>query len=378
MIYLDNAATTRVRPEVRAAMEPFLDRDYGNPSSLHAAGRRARRALEDARETVAGSLGADPKEIVFTSGATESNTLALRGAAEALRGRGDHIITSAIEHPSVLETLARLEKEGWRITRVPVDAEGLVDPATVAKAVTPRTVLVSVMSVNNETGAHQPVDVLRKAAPGAVLHTDAAQAIGKVPVHVHQVDLLTFSAHKIHGLKGVGGLWVRKGTPLAPQLYGGGQEFEKRAGTENVAGIVGLAAAMKSAIATQAAEAERLEGLRSRLKDGLEKLGGAHFFGPDGRRSSHILNVAFEGVDGEAAILSLDAAGVCVSSGSACASLSRQVSHVLKAMGASHDLARGSLRFSLSSLTTDADIDGALRAVPAVIERLRKISTVER
>jgi cysteine desulfurase len=378
MIYLDNAATTRTTPEVRAAIEPFLDRDYGNPSSLHSAGRRARRALEDARETVATCIGGDPKEIVFTSGATESNALALRGAAEALRSRGDHIVTSAIEHPSVLETVARLEQQGWKVTRVPVDAEGVVDPSTVAKAVTPRTVLVSIMSVNNETGAHQPVDVLRKVAPGAVLHTDAAQAVGKVPVQVHAVDLLTFSAHKIHGPKGVGGLWIRKGTPLAPQALGGGQEFEKRAGTENVAGIVGLTAALKSATVSRAVEAPRLESLRARLKEGLEKLGGAHVFGPAGRRTSHILNIAFEGVDGEAAILSLDAAGVCVSSGSACSSLSRQVSHVLKAMGVPYDLARASLRFSFSSLTTDDDIDRALEVVPAVIERLRKISAVER
>ena len=378
MIYLDNAATTRVKPEVRAAMDPFLDRDYGNASSLHAAGRRARRALEDARETVAACLGADPKEIVFTSGATESNALAILGAAEALRGRGDHVVTSEIEHPSVLEAVARLEQQGWRVTRVPVDAEGLVDPASVAKAITPRTVLVSVMSVNNETGACQPVDAIRSIALGALLHTDAAQAIGKIPVYVHKVDLLTFSAHKIHGPKGSGGLWVRKGTPLAPQSYGGGQEFEKRAGTENVVGIVGLAAAMKEAATSQATEAGRLETLRARLKDGLVKLGGAHVFGPFGRRTSHILNIAFEGVDGEAAILSLDAAGVCISSGSACASLSRKPSHVLKAMGVSEEIARGSLRFSLSSLTTDADIDGALQAVPAVIERLRKISAVER
>ncbi|MBV8880794.1 MAG: cysteine desulfurase [Planctomycetaceae bacterium] len=378
MIYLDNAATTRMKPEVRAAMEPFLDADYGNASSLHGAGRRARRALEDARETVAACLGADPKEIVFTSGATESNALALLGAAEALRGRGDHLITTAIEHPSVLETVARLEQQGWTVTRLPVDAEGVVDPAALARARSPRTVLVSIMALNNEVGSVQPLAELRKAAPGAVFHTDAAQAIGKIPVDGRAADLLTISAHKMHGPKGVGGLWIRKGTPLASQQKGGGQEFEKRAGTENVAGIVGLAAAMKLACAGQAADAARMELQRERLRSGLEKLGGVRISGPEERRSSHILNIAFEGVDGEAAILSLDAAGICVSSGSACASLSRKVSPVLRAMGVPDDVARGSLRFSLSSLTRDEDIDAALKAVPAVIERLRKISTVER
>ncbi len=378
MIYLDNAATTRVRPEVRAAMEPFLDRDYGNPSSLHAEGRRARRALEDARETVAGCLGGDPKEIVFTSGATESNALALLGAAEALRGRGDHLVTSEIEHPSVLETVARLERQGWAVTRVPVDADGIVDLGALRDAVTPRTALVSVMSVNNETGAVQPVGSLREAAPGAVIHTDAAQAVGKVALDLRGVDLLTFSAHKMHGPKGVGGLWVRKGTPLAPQARGGGQEFERRAGTENVAGIAGLAAAMKLAVEGRTADSARMESLRSRLKAGLERLGGARVFGPSERRAPHILNVAFEGVDGEAAILSLDAAGVCVSSGSACASLSRLPSHVLRAMGVPAELSRASLRFSLSPLTTGEEVDGAIAAAEKAIGRLRKISTVER
>jgi cysteine desulfurase len=302
MIYLDNAATTRIKPEVRAAMEPFLDRDYGNASSLHAAGRRARRALEDARETVAVCLGADPKEIVFTSGATESNALAIAGAAEALRGRGDHLVTTAIEHPSVLETFARLEREGWRVTRVPVDGVGLVDPAQVAAAMTPRTALVSVMTVNNEVGSLQPIAAIREAAPGIVFHSDAAQAVGKVALNLRDLDLLTFSAHKIHGPKGAGGLWIRKGTPLAPQLVGGGQEFERRAGTENVAGAAGLAAAMKLS------NAGLMEALRERLREGLERLGGVRVAGPPGRRAPHILNVAFEGVDGEALILALDAA----------------------------------------------------------------------
>jgi cysteine desulfurase len=365
MIYLDNAATTRIRPEVRAAMEPFLDRDFGNASSLHAAGRKARRALEDARETIASGLGGDPKEIVFTSGATESNTLAIVGAAEALRSRGDHLVTTAIEHPSVLETFARLERQGFQVTRVPVGADGLVDPARVAAAVTPKTVLISVMTVNNEVGTVQPIAAIRKAAAGILLHTDAAQAVGKVPVNVRDADLVTFSAHKIHGPVGVGGLWVRKGTPLVPQLVGGGQEFEKRAGTENVAGAVGLAAAIKLAAPG------RMGALRDRLREGI---GGAAIAGA----APHILNVSFEGVDGEAVILALDAAGVCVSSGSACASGSTKPSHVLTAMGLPSDVVKSSVRFSLSELTTDEEIDGAVAAVVRVVDRLRRISPVTR
>jgi cysteine desulfurase len=375
MIYLDNAATTRVRAEVRAAMEPFLDRDYGNASSLHAAGRRARRALEDAREGIAARLGGDPKEIVFTSGATESNALAIAGAAEALRSRGDHLVTSAIEHPSVLETVARLERQGWRVTRVPVSADGLVDPAAVAAALTPKTVLVSVMTVNNEVGSLQPIAAIRKAARSAVFHTDAAQALGKVPLELRDVDLLTFSSHKLHGPKGVGGLWIRKGTALVAQVVGGGQEFERRAGTENVAGIVGLAAALNLASLD---EMGRVERLREKLRAGLESLGGVRVWGPAERRASHVLNASVEGVDSEAAILALDAAGVCVSSGSACASMSTKPSHVLQAMGVPADLSKCSIRFSLSALTTEDEIDGALSIVPGVLSRLRKISPVTR
>jgi cysteine desulfurase len=274
-------------------------------------------------------------------------------------------VTTTIEHPSVLAAFERLEKQGWKVTRVPVDSAGLVDAARVAAAVTPKTALVSVMLVNNEVGTIQPLAAIRKAAPGVVIHTDAAQAIGKVPVNLRDADLVTFSAHKIHGPKGVGGLWIRKGTPIAAQQVGGGQEFERRAGTENVAGAVGLSAAMKLAAPG------RMEELRERLRRGL----GAAVAGSG---APHILNVAFEGVDGEAAILALDAAGVCISSGSACASGSTKPSHVLTAMGLPADVVKSSVRFSLSMLTTDEDIDGALRIVPGVIDRLRKISPVTR
>lgn len=378
MIYLDNAASTPLLPEVKAAMEPYLSGEFGNASSLHAAGRRARRAVEDARQKVASALGADPKEVLFTSCATESNNLALTGVAEALRAQGDHVVTSAIEHPCVLETAAALEKRGFRVTRVPVDARGLVDPAEVARAVTPRTILVSVMWVNNEVGTVQPMAEIRAATKGVLLHSDAAQAVGKVRVSARDADLLTVSAHKLHGPKGVGALWVRKGVPLAPQLVGGGQEFERRAGTENVAGVVGLGAALERAVGGLEGHARRMAALRDRLEQGLLSLPGTRLNGDAARRAPHLTNISFDQVDGEAIILSLDAEGICVSSGSACASLSLEPSHVLRAMGLPADVARGSVRFSLSSLTTEAEVEGALRAVPPVIERLRSISAAAR
>lgn len=366
MIYLDNAASTPILPEVKAAMEPFLSAEFGNASSLHAAGRRARKAVEDARDACAAALGADPKEILFTSCATESNNLAIAGAAEALRARGDHIVVSAIEHPCVLETCARLEKLGFRVARVPVDRHGLVDPADVARAVTPATVLISVMWVNNEVGAVQPIAEIRARTGRIPIHTDAVQAVGKVPVSVRDVDLLTFSAHKMHGPKGAGGLFVRKGTPLAPMLVGGGQEFERRAGTENVAAIAGLGAAMKRANAHR--DGPRIAALRDRLERGI----GAPLNGPPERRAPHILNVSFAPAEAEAVILALDAEGVCVSSGSACASMSLEPSHVLGAMDLAAEVARGSVRFSLSALTTEAEIDDAIEIVPRVIGRLRR------
>ncbi|HEX7897060.1 MAG TPA: cysteine desulfurase family protein [Planctomycetota bacterium] len=352
MIYLDHAASTPARPEARAAMEPWLA-DAGNPSSLHAAGRRARRAVEDARERVAARLGADPKEIVFTSGATEANHLALLGVA-------GHVVTTSIEHASVLELCA---------TRVAPDAEGVVSAKDVAAAVTPKTVLVSVMAVNNETGAVQPLEAIRRALPkGVLLHTDAAQAVGRFPVDLAVADLVTFSAHKIQGPKGVGGLRVRKGVALAPLLKGGGQEFERRAGTENVAGIVGFAAALDLACAALAEDVARQAALRDRLEAGL----GGTRNGPAAGRAAHLANVAFEGVDGEAAVLALDAEGVCVSSGSACASGGTEPSHVLLAMGQSKARAKAGIRFSLGPSTTEAEIDAAVQAARRVVERLRK------
>lgn len=356
MIYLDHAASTPLRPEVRAAMEPWLS-EPGNPSSLHAAGRRARRAIEDARDRVAFRLGADPKEIVFTSGATEANHLALHGDHE-------HVVTTAVEHASVLEAAAR-----HRSVRVEPDGEGRVSVAALLAALTPKTSIVSVMAVNNETGAILPVAELRRALPARVLlHSDAAQAVGRV--FTPEADLVTFSAHKIGGPKGVGGLRIRRGVKIAPMLKGGAQEFERRAGTENVAGIVGLAEALDLACASLASDVVRQAALRDRLEAGLLGLGGMRN-GP-AERAPHLVNVSFEGVDGEAAVLALDTEGVCVSSGSACASGGTEPSHVLLAMGLSKARAKGGLRFSLSPFTTEAEIDAAVRAAGRVVERLRK------
>ncbi len=376
--YLDNAATTRLDPLAREAMEPAFREAFGNPSSLHAAGRAARKIVEDARERIASGLGADPREIVFTSCATEANNLAILGACEALRSRGDHVVTSAVEHPSVLETFARLERSGCRVTRVPVDGTGRVDSAAVAAAVTDRTILISIMTANNEVGTLQPVREIARAKGRAFFHTDAAQALGKIPLSTEGVDLLTFSAHKIHGPKGIGGLYVRRGTPLTPQLVGGGQEFERRAGTENVALIAGMGCAVDRAVRGLEANARRMEAHRERLRKGLSRLPDVSLHGHPTERLPSLLNVAFDGVDGEAVILALDVEGVWVSTGSACASLSLEPSPVLRAMGVPPDRIRGSLRLSVAADTAEEEIDLALERIPRVVERLRKISPVYR
>jgi cysteine desulfurase len=374
MIYLDSAASTPLLPDVRRAMEPYLDGDYGNASSAHRAGRRARQAIEDAREAVAAALGGRPREIVFTSGATESNHLALFGLAEASRSKGDHIVTTAVEHPSVRETCARLRSRGFRVTEVPVDSGARVDPSELARAVTPGTIVVSVMWVNNEVGTEQPIAEIRAALDRSVpLHVDAAQALGKVPVGVRDVDLLSFSAHKTHGPKGIGGLWVRPGLALAPVIVGGGQEFERRAGTENVAGIAGLARAIRLSCGALEPNRRRMEALRERLREGLLALGGIRVNGDPEHRAPHILSLTIDGVGSESLLLALDAEGICVSSGSACASLGLEPSHVLLAMGRSEEEARRSVRLSVSSLTTEPEIEETLRRVPAVLARLRQV-----
>jgi cysteine desulfurase len=349
VIYLDNASTTRLHPDVARAMAAA---PFGNPSSLHAAGRGARKAVEDAREAVAALLGADPKEIVFTSGATEADNLAL--------DRPGPRVVSAIEHPAVLEAAPDA-------VRIGADEAGLIDVKAFEKAIEGAS-LASVMIGNNEVGTIQPVRDLAAICrrKGVLFHTDAAQANGKIDLRGLGADLVTLSAHKMNGPKGVGALYIRKGVSVRPRQVGGGQEFERRAGTENVAGIAGFGAAA-------ALKRPDVSPLRDRL---MSKLAGARLNGHTTQRLPHILNVAFHGVDGEAVVIALDAAGVCVSSGSACASQSLEPSPVLLAMGRTPDEARGSVRFSLGIETTEAEIDAAADAVVKVVARLKAISTV--
>ncbi len=377
MIHLDNAATTRLRPEAREAM---LRAPYANPSSIHAAGRAARKALEDAREEIAAAYGGDPKGLVFTSGATEADNLAVFGVAEALAAKGRHLVVSTVEHPAVLEAAEKLEKSGHEVSRAPVGPDGRVDVAAFAKLLRPDTVLACVMAGNNETGALQPVAELAALCRGrgVLLHVDAAQPPGKVPFRF-EGDLVTLSAHKMHGPRGIGALWVRPGTPLVPRQLGGGQEFELRAGTENVEGALGFAAAVRHGERDLAEGAARMERLRAKLLAGLEaKAAPLRVHGPARERMPHVLNVAFPGADGEAIVVALDAKGIGVSSGSACASQSLVPSHVLRAMGLTAEETRSSVRFSLALDTTEAEIDAALAAVPGVVARLRALAPAER
>lgn len=382
-IYLDNAATTRVHPNVIDAMLPFYHTCYGNASSGHGLGRRARKALEEARESVAQNLGADPKEIVFTSGATESDNMAIVGMARALRSKGNHIVTSSIEHSAVLESCRALEREGFRVTYLPVGGDGAIDPAEFAADISKETILASIMYANNETGVVQPIGECAKSARdrGVLFHTDAVQAIGKIPIDVKKmgIDMLSLSAHKIHGPKGSGGLYIARGLKPVPLIYGGGHEFEKRAGTQNVASAVGLATALSISHDNLAANVETMERMRQRLLDGIvRQIAGVHINGNSARRIPNILNVSFEYAEGEAVILSLDTYAICVSAGSACASDSMEPSHVLTAMGVSRNLIKSSIRFSMSRETTEEEIDVTLQRLPEVIQRLRDISPLYR
>ena len=373
-VYLDNNATTPVDPAVREAMLPFLGAEAGNPSSLHGAGRRARTAVEEARRKVARLIGARPRRILFTGGGSEADNQALKGAAWARRERGRHIVTSAIEHPAVLRTAEFLEREGFRVTRLGVDADGRVDPGALRAALTHETVLVSIMMANNEVGTLQPVAELCAIAheAGALFHTDAVQAVGKVPVDVEAlgVDLLSLSAHKIHGPKGVGALFVRKGVELEPLIHGGKQEGARRAGTENVPAIVGLGRAAEIALASLD-QAPRIRELRDRLHHGIRRLvPDARLNGPGDGRLPNTLNLTLPGLRGESLVLALDQHGIALSSGSACKAGSPDPTHVLLAMGRSAEDAHCAIRLSLSRHTTGDDIDATLAALAAVLEEL--------
>ena len=388
---MDANATTPMLPEVFEAMRPYLMGDFGNASSIHHHGQQARMAVEQAREEVAAALGARASEIVFTSGATESDNLALFGMlAKALdAGQPARLITSSIEHHAVLHAAEALEARGAAVTWLPVSGEGVVDPEDVRRALRsgvaePENTLVSVMLANNETGAVQPVEAIARIAAEADvwLHTDAVQSVGKVPVAVKalDVDLLSLSAHKIHGPQGVGALWVRRGTPLQPLFYGGAHERQRRAGTENLAGLVGLGTAIRlSRQALADGAMERVAGLRDRLERGLlETVDECGVNGPvaPGTRLPNTTNLWFDHLEGEALVIALDLKGLAVSGGSACASGATEPSHVLTAMGLGAHRARASLRFSLTRLTTEAEVDRVLELVPAAVARLRELSPV--
>ena len=384
-IYLDHAATTPPDARVLEAMWPVLARDWGNPSSIYLEGQRARRWLDEARARCAKALGASPSEIVFTSGGTESINAAIRGAAleQRDRGRGDHIVTSAVEHHAVLHTVERLEGEGFRATYLPVDGEGRVDLAALEEAVGPETAVLSLMAANNEVGALQPVAeaaaLARARNPRVVVHSDAVQAAGAVDVAPDAlgVDLLTLTAHKFHGPKGSGLLYVRGGTPWRAQLLGGGQERERRAGTENVAGAFGLAAAMEFAWAERDERVAHCRRLRDRLLFELpERVPDTVVTGPadPGARLPNNFSCCFRDVEGESVLLALDMAEIAASSGSACTTGALEPSHVLTAMGVDADLAHASLRLSVGMGTTDGQIDYVLEQLPPIVERLRALA----
>lgn len=370
-IYLDHAATTPLHPAVLDAMLPHLTEHYGNPSSIHARGRRARQALDEARESIARRLGATPREIVFTSGGSEADNLAIKGIAWAMSARGRHLITSSVEHHAVLHACQVLERSGFEVTYLPVDRYGRVNPADVADAITDRTTLVSVMYANNEVGTVQPIAEIAALCRGAGVrfHTDAVQAAGHLPLDVDElgVDLLTLSAHKIYGPKGVGALYLRRGIALLPQVQGGSQERQRRAGTENVAGAVGLAAALELV-----AQAESGVGqLRDALVEGMTAIEGVALTGHPSERLPGSASFLVESVDGGDLVAALDLEGIEVSTGSACTSGSTEPSHVLLAMGIEPEEAAGSLRMTLGSGTTQAEIERTVEVARAVIRRLR-------
>jgi cysteine desulfurase len=378
-IYLDYAATTPLHPEVLKAMLPYLTEIYGNPSSVHSVGQEAKEALEQSRQKLANLIGARNEEIVFTSGGTEADNLAIKGVAFANRQKGDHIITSRIEHHAVIETCRWLEKEGFSVTYLPVDAHGTVSPDDVRRALTSRTILISIMHANNEIGTIEPIAEISKIAHEAevYLHTDAVQTVGHIPVNVNElgVHLLSLSAHKFYGPKGVGALYVRKGTKIASVLHGGGQEKGYRSGTENIAGIVGLGKAAELAKQEMVEEMPRLTALRDYLIDGiLNNISDVRLNGHPVERLPNNVHISVAYVEGEAMLLNLDLAGICVSTGSACSSVRLEPSHVLTALGLTPTQAHGSIRFTLRKWTTKADIDTVLHVFPQVVSKLRALS----
>lgn len=378
-IYLDNAATTRVLPAIAQAMATAMTENYGNPSSIYEIGQNAHDILDTARQQVAALINADQEEITFTGGGSEGDTMLLRGIARMYKNKGNHIITSAIEHHAILHTCQALEKEGFKITYLPVDQYGKVNPADVEKAITPKTILVSVMFANNEIGTIEPIKEIGAIAHkhGVLMHTDAVQATGHVPIDVKadNIDLLTMTAHKFHGPKGTGAVYIRKGIRMEPLVYGGPQEHKMRAGTENTAGILGLGLAAVHAKEHMAEHAAQQIKLRDQLIKGiLAKIPDTRLNGHPTDRLPNNVNVSIKYIEGEGMLLHLDMEGIAASSGSACTSGTLDPSHVLLAIGLPHEIAHGSLRLTLSEFTTEKEIDYVLEKLPGIVENLRKMS----
>ncbi|MCL1845390.1 MAG: cysteine desulfurase NifS [Defluviitaleaceae bacterium] len=376
MIYLDNAATTPLRPGVLEAMLPFLSENFFNPSSVYAPARKVRAAVDDARGIVASAIGAKPDEIFFTSGGTESNNWAIKGA---LNGEKKHIVTTAIEHHAVLFVCKHLEKCGFEVTYLPVDGEGFANPADLEAAIRPDTALVSIILANNEVGTIQPIQQFAEitARHGVTLHTDAVQAVGHFATDVNEleVQMLSISAHKFGGPKGVGALFVKKGTPLFSLLQGGAQERNRRAGTENVAGIIGMGAALSAAIEEMPAEFPRVTALRDRLtREILDKIPHTRLNGARENRLPGNVNISFRFIEGESLLLHLDMQNICASTGSACSSGALEPSHVLMALGLDHEQANGALRFSLGAQNTDEEIDELMKILSPAVKKLRALS----
>jgi len=378
-IYMDNAATTALSGEALEEMLPYFAEHYGNPSSIHTEGRKVRRGVEKARQKVAQAIGAEAGEVFFTAGGSESDNWALRGVLLPLIGENKkHVITSSVEHHAILHTLDDLEKQGWQVTRLPVDGFGQVSAEAVREAIRPDTALISVMAANNEVGTLQPVQEIGciARAAGVLFHTDAVQAAGSLPIDVKawNVDLLSLSGHKFHGPKGVGALYVRKGVRIAPLITGGAQEKALRAGTENVPAIVGMGEALRLAEANRPETAARLEKMRNRLIAGLmARVENCRLNGHPEKRLPGNVNICFPGVEGESLLMRLDLAGIAASAGSACTSGSLESSHVLRAMGLDEEEAKGSLRLSLSGDNTDEEIDRVLEVLPAIVAELRSL-----
>lgn len=379
-VYADNAATTSVSKPVLDAMLPYFTVNYGNPSSIYSIGRDAREAIDTARQKVADAIGAETQDIFFTSGGSEADNWAIKGIAYANIKKGRHIITSRIEHHAVLHTMKALEKEGFEVTYLEVYTNGVIKPDDLAAAIRPDTTLVTIMYANNEIGTVQPIPELAKICHdrGVLFHTDAVQAIGHLPVNVKDqgIDLLSLSAHKFHGPKGMGALYIRKGLRFPNLIEGGAQERNRRAGTENVAGIVGLAAAIEIATADLVKKGEKVKVLRDRLIDGMLQIPMTRLNGDREKRLPGNVNISVEGIEGESLLLLLDMNGVCASSGSACTSGSLDPSHVLLALGLRHEVAHGSLRLTIDEDTTQEDVDYILEVLPKVVDRLRAMSPV--